>query len=204
MTNVMATGWSRPLALAHARRKFCDVHKKTKSSLSRGTLERIGALYKTEDRIRRLDPEQRLSARAEHTAPRMAALHGWLEATLTRISGRSDLARAIRYSLSRWEALTLILRDGRACIDNSAAERAMRPIALGRCNWTFAGSDAGGDRAAAIYSLIETAKLHGLDPEAYLRDVIARITHHPVNRLDELLPWNLVGIQARLDQCLAA
>ena len=190
--------------MAHARRKFWDVHEKTKSSLSREALERIGALYKIEDRIRRCRPEERLRVRAEHTAPLMAALHNWLEATLARISGRSDLAKAIRYSLRRWDALTLILRDGRACIDNSAAERAMRPIAIGRRNWTFAGSDAGGHREAAIYSLIETAKIHGLDPKAYLRDVISRIADHPVNRIDDLLPWNLHGIRPRLDQRLAA
>lgn len=190
--------------MAHARRKFWDVHEKTKSSLSREALERIGALYKIEDRIRRCRPEERLRVRAEHTAPLMAALHGWLETTLTRISGRSDMAKAIRYSLSRWDPLTLILRDGRACIDNSAAERAMRPIAIGRRNWTFAGSDAGGHRAAAIYSLIETAKIHGLDPEAYLREVISRIADHPVNRIDELLPWHLESIRLRLDQRLAA
>jgi len=134
----------------------------------------------------------------------MEELHDWLETTRSRISGRSELAAAIRYSLSRWNALTLILRDGRACIDNSAAERAMRPIALGRRNWMFAGSDAGGERTAAIYSLIETAKLHGLDPEAYLRAVIERIADHPVNRVAELLPWNLDDIRPRLDQRLAA
>lgn len=190
--------------MAHARRKFWDVHEKTKSSLSREALDRIGALYKIEERIRRCRPEERLRIRAEHTAPLMAALHDWLEATLARISGRSDLAKAIRYSLGRWDALTLILRDGRACIDNSAAERAMRPIAIGRRNWTFAGSDAGGHRAAAIYSLIETAKIHGLDPEAYLRNVISRIADHPVNRIDDLRPWNLHSIRPRLDQRPAA
>jgi len=98
----------------------------------------------------------------------------------------------------------LTLRDGRACIDNSAAERAMRPIAVGRRNWTFAGSDTGGERAAAIYSLIETAKLHGLDPEAYLRHALERIADHPVNRVADLLPWNTTGLHPRLDQRLAA
>ena len=130
----------------------------------------------------------------------MSDLRDWLEAPLSRISGRSDLAKAIRYAISRWDALTLILRDGRACIDNSAAERAMRPIAIGRRNWTFAGSNAGGERAAAIYSLIETAKLHGLDPEAYLRHVLERIADYPVSRVGDLLPWNTTGIPPRLDQ----
>ena len=190
--------------MAHARRKFWDVHEATKSPLAREALDRIAALYRVEDGIRRRPPDQRLRARAEHTAPLMEGLHDWLETTRSRISGRSELAAAIRYSLSRWNALTLILRDGRACIDNSAAERAMRPIALGRRNWTFAGSDAGGERAAAIYSLIETAKLHGLDPEAYLRRVIERIADHPVNRVAELLPWNLADSRPRLDQRLAA
>jgi transposase len=190
--------------LAHVRRKFWDVHEATKSPLAREALERIAALYKIEDEIRGRPPDERLRVRTRRTALLMAELHCWLEATRSRISGRSELAKAIRYALSRWEALTLILRDGRACTDNSAAERAMRPIALGRRNWTFAGSDAGGERAAATYSLIETAKLNGLDPEAYLRHVIDRIADHPVNRVAELLPWNITGIPPRLDQRNAA
>ena len=146
----------------------------------------------------------RLQARKRHSAPLLDALKDFLDSSLRRISGKSDLAGAIRYSLSRWEALTLVLRDGRACIDNNAAERAMRPMTLGRKNWLFAGSDAGGERAAAIYTLTETAKLNGLDPEDYLCQVLDRIAEHPVKRVHELLPWNLAGIRARLDQRNAA
>ena len=128
----------------------------------------------------------------------------WLEATLTRISGRSELAQAIRYALARWDSLRHVLRDGRVCPDNSAAERAMRPIAIGRRNWTFAGSDAGGARAAAVYSLIETAKINGADPEDYLRRMLRRIADHPVSQVADLLPWNMTGLRARLDQRIAA
>jgi hypothetical protein len=109
---------------------------------------------------------------------------------LPRISGKSELATAIRYALSRWTQLTRYRDDGRLEIDNNAAERAIRTVALGRKNWLFAGSHEGGLRAATLYSLIETAKLNGIDPEAYLRDLLARIATHPAKRLDELLPWN--------------
>lgn len=190
--------------LAHARRKFFDVHEATKSPLAHEELERIAALYRIENNIRGCPPDQRLRIRTEHTAPLMTDLHQWLESTRFRISGRSDLAAAIRYTLGRWEGLTLILRDGHACIDNSAAERAMRPVAVGRRNWTFAGSDAGGERAATFYSLIETAKLNWLNPESYLRHVLERIAEHPVNRIAELSPWSVCGVDARLDQRRAA
>jgi len=190
--------------MAHVRRKFFDVFETSKSPFARSAMDRIAVLYGIEAEIRGRPPDERLRVRLERTAPLLLEMRTWLETTLTRISGRGELAKAIRYALSRWAALTLILRDGRACIDNSAAERAMRPIALGRRNWTFAGSDTGGERAAAIYSLIETAKLHGLDPEAYLRHVLEWIASHPVNRVHELLPWNVTGIRLRLDQRLAA
>ena len=197
-------GVTEAACMAHARRKFVDVYKSDKSPLANEALQRIAALYAIEATIRRRPAAARLAVRAEQSAPVFADLKGWMEQTLRRVSGKSDLAGAIRYALSRWDALTLVLRDGRACLDNNAAERAMRPIPLGRKNWLFAGSDAGGERAAAIYSLTETAKLSGLDPEDYLRQVLERIADHPVKRVHELLPWNLAQVRARLDQRDAA
>ena len=123
----------------------------------------------------------------------IADLRGWLVATVRKLSKKSELAGAIRYALSRWEALCRYRDDGRAELDNNAAERALRAIALGRKNHLFAGADSGGERAAGIYSLIGTAKLCSLDPEAYLRCVLERIADHPINRIDELLPWNLAA-----------
>jgi len=117
--------------------------------------------------------------------------HAWLSALVGRVSAKSEIAGAIGYALTRWRALTRYLEDGRIEIDNNCAERALRGVSLGRKNYLFMGSDAGGERAAAIYSLVETAKLNGLDPEAYLRDVLGRIAEHPINRIDELLPWNI-------------
>jgi transposase len=189
---------------AHARRKFFDVHAATQSPLALEALQRIAALYEIEATIRGRPADARLAARTAQSTPLFTALRSWLEKTQARISGKSDLAGAIRYTLSRWQALTLVLRDGRACIDNNAAERSMRPMCLGRKNWLFAGSDAGGERAAAIYSLTETAKLNALDPEDYLRQVLERIAEHPVKRIHELLPWNLASVRARLDQREAA
>jgi transposase len=163
------------------------VHATTQSPLATEALQRIAALYRIEATARGQLPDVRLATRAAKSAPLLTELRTWLEKTQRRISGKSDLAGAIRYSLSRWDALTLILRDGRTCIDNNAAERSMRPLCLGRKNWLFAGSNSGGERAAAAYSLIESAKLNGLDPEDYLRQVLARIADHPVRRVDELL-----------------
>ena len=123
-----------------------------------------------------------------------------MEKTLARVSRKSEIAAAIRYALARWRALLRYLDDGSIEIDNSAAERALRVVALGRKNYLFAGSDQGGERAAAIYSLLGTAKLNGLDPELYLRHVLQRIADHPINRLDDLLPWNLACSNAPTDK----
>ena len=121
------------------------------------------------------------------------SLREWLRHTLARVSKKSELAKAVSYILSRWTALTRYRDDGRIEIDNNAAERAVRGIAVGRRNWTFCGSDAGGERAAAIYGLIGTAKLNDIDPDAYLRYVLERIADHPIHRIDELLPWNVAA-----------
>jgi transposase len=175
---------------AHVRRKFHDLHL-TGSPLAKEALDRIGRLFDIERAAHGLPPDMRRRIRQSRAVPLIEELTGFLDATLRKLSGKSELAGAIRYARSRWKALTRYLTDGRLEISNNAAERAIRPLALGRKNWIFAGSDSGGERAAAIYTLIETAKLNGLDPEAYLRDVLGRIADHPINRIAELLPWNI-------------
>src|SRR5271168_1253048 len=175
---------------AHVRRKFYDLVAAHKSPVATEALERIGALYAIEKEIRGRSPEERREIRNERARPLLESLKQWLEATLGKLSRKSDTALAVRYALGRWEALLRYRDDGSIEIDNNTAERALRTVALGRKNYLFAGSDAGGERSAAIYSLIGTAKLNDIDPEAYLRDVLTRIADHPVNRIAELLPWN--------------
>jgi transposase len=176
---------------AHARRKFHDIHVVHASPTTTEALSRIGALYAVEDQIRGKPADLRLSIRQTRARPLLDELRMWMEKALRSLSSKSETAGAIRYALSRWRALTRYTDDGMLEIDNSAAERALRAIALGRKNFLFVGSDCGGERAAAMYSLIGSAKLNGLDPELYLRTVMAKIADHPVSRIQELLPWNL-------------
>ena len=175
---------------AHVRRKFFDVHAANASPIAKDALDKIVALYTIEAQIKGQTPDERQRYREHNAAPLIAELKAWLEATLPKLSGKTDLALAMRYGLSRWAALTRYINNGRIEIDNNAAERSIRGIALGRKNYLFAGSDKGGNRAAAVYSLIETCKLNAIDPEAYLRDILARIADHKITRIDELLPWN--------------
>jgi len=176
---------------AHARRKFHDIHAQRPSSITTQTLDRIGELYRIEAQIRGKPPDQRKVIRQEHSAPIVAALHAWLKEQLATVSKKSVTADAIGYALNQWQALTRFLEDGRIEVDNNAAERALRAVAVGRKNYLFLGSDAGGERAATMYSLLGTAKLNDINPEAYLAHVLERIADHPVNRIEELLPWNV-------------
>jgi transposase len=176
---------------AHARRKFHDIHIAHASPTTSEAIERIAALYTIEAEIRGSTAEIRQATRQARAKPLLDELRIWLEATLGKLSRKSDTAGAIRYALSRWRALNRYVDDGQLEIDNNAAERALRVVALGRKNFLFAGSDSGGERAAAIYSLLGSAKLNGLDPEIYLHEVLERIADHPISRINDLLPWTL-------------
>ncbi len=178
---------------AHARRKFYDIYIANNSPIAAEAIQRIGALYAIEREIRGRLPSERAAVRQERSRPLLDELQAWLSATLRTVSAKSQLAGAIHYALVRWGALTRYRDDGRIEIDNNSAERAIRPIVLGRRNYLFAGSDAGGERAANLYSLIGTAMLNAMDPYLYLRHVLERIAEHPIKRIEELLPWHVAA-----------
>jgi transposase len=187
---------------AHARRKFYDIHVANQSPLAAEAIRRIGLLYAIEREIRGRLPDERRAVRQARAAPVLSDLYDWLGATLRTVSAKSDLAGAIRYALVRWPALTRYRDDGRIEIDNNSAERSIRPLVLGRRNYLFAGSNAGGEHAANLYSLIGTALLNGIEPYAYLRHVLERIADSRIDRIADLLPWN-VRLAAPLDQLSA-
>ncbi len=199
------------LCWAHARRKFfvlADIAAAAKrraksgkhgaiiSPLAFEAVKRIDALFDIEREINGMSAQERLAVRAERSAPVLAELEAWMREERARLSRHAPVAKAMDYLLKRWPGFTRFLNDGRICLTNNAAERALRGIALGRKSWLFAGSDRGGERAAVMYTLIVTAKMNDVDPQAWLADVLDRIAEHPARRLDELLPWNWKKAQA--------
>ena len=196
---------------SHGRRKFfvlADIEAAAQarakgekpaivSPLALEAVRRIDALFDIERTINGKSPEERLAVRREHSAPLVADLHAWMREHRAGLSGKNDVAKAMDYMLKRWAAFARFVEDGRICLTNNAAERALRGIALGRKSWLFAGSDRGGQRAAVMYSLIVTAKMNDIDPQAWLADVLARIADHPASKLDQLLPWNWRSQSAR-------
>ena len=180
---------------AHARRKFTDVLEKNPSPIAAEAVVRIGELFAIEREIRGAPPDERKRVRQELAKPRLEALRPWLQAQMRGLSSDSTLAKACRYPLNRWAAMIRYCDDGLLEISNNLVENALRGVALGRRNWLFVGSPKGGDAAALFYSLVETCRLNGVEPEAWLTDVIARIGDHPINRIDELLPWHWQAAQ---------
>src|ERR1017187_7064194 len=174
----------------NARRKASGKKEIALSPIAIEIVRRIDALFEIERSINGKGAEERLAVRQMLSQPLVDDLHVYMRAQVARLARGHDLAKAINYVLKRWAGFTLFLQDGRVCLSNNAAERGLRGIALGRKSWLFCGSDRGGQRAAAMYSLIVTAKMNGIDPQAWLADVLSRIATHPAHRLDELLPWN--------------
>lgn len=176
---------------AHVRRKFYDITQSGPSPLADEAITIIQSLYVIEKQARGQPPNERQHIRATQAKPILERFHTWLQATLRTLSKGSPLSKAIHYALKQWDALVAYVDNGYAELDNNSAERSLRPIALGRKNYLFAGSVAGGQRAAVLYSILSTAKLNGINPNDYLTAVLKRIGNHPINRIDELLPWNI-------------
>jgi transposase len=175
---------------AHGRRDFFELATLAKAPIAKEIVRRIDELFAIERDINGKSPDERRTLRQERSKPPVVALETFLREQRAQLSAKSDLAKAINYILKRWASFARFLDDGRVCLSNNAAERALRGVAIGRRNWTFAGSDEGGRRAAAVYSLIETCKLNGVDPQAWLAFVLAKLPDHPAKKIDELLPWN--------------
>lgn len=187
--------------MAHARRKIHDLHVRRATEITTEALSRIGELYAIESQIRGQPPDERRRIRQEQSRPLLDDFGMWLRARLLKLSTQSDTTKAINYILNQWQALVYYCEDGVAEIDNNIAENALRGCCLGRKNFLFMGSDSGGERAAIMYSLIGSARLNGIDPEAYLRYVLTHIADHPVNRVDQLLPWNVADkLQPQIPQ----
>ena len=192
---------------AHLRRKFFDLYEALNSPVAQDALERIRLLYEIETAIRGQSAAERLKQRQKHAVPLLASLHAWMIATAARVDKESALAKAFNYGFNHWDALQRYAEDGHLEIDNNTAERSVRGIGVGKKNYLFFGSDTGGERAAIMYSIIETCKLNHIDPQRYLQYVLERIAEHPINRIEELLPWNLahqLNQPAQVTQALAA
>jgi transposase len=181
---------------AHGRRKFFELADLQKAPVAIEAVHRIDQLFAIEREIHGRPPDQRRAVRQERSKPLVDDLEKWLREERRKLSSKSPVAKAIDYSLKRWAAFTRFLDDGRICMSNNAAERAVRGIAVGRRNWTFCGSDSGGRRAASIYTLIETCALNNVDARTWLADILARIADHPAKRITDLLPWNWKAAQA--------
>jgi transposase len=181
---------------SHVRRGFYDLAQAT-APIATQTLQRIAALYEIEVRVRGKIAADGLAARQAESKPVVTELRVWFEAQIAKLPARVPTAEAIRYAVNHWDGLGRFLEDGRIELDNNSVERAMRPVALGRKNYLFAAADSGGDRAAAIYTIVQTAKINDLDPEVYLRDTLARIDEgHPINQIAELMPWQMSSTTA--------
>ncbi len=179
---------------AHARRKFFDLARLNKAPIAIAAVERMDALFAIERDINGAPPQERVRVRNEISRPLVEALHAWLRERRAKLSGKNETGKVIDYMLKRWTVFTRFLDEGRLCMSNNAAERELRAVAVGRKNWTFAGSDDGGRRAAAIYTLIQTAKLNDIDPQAWLADVLARLPDHPAKCIGDLMPWNWAAL----------